>query len=634
MNRCLPRPIGFSALSFEQEVGSFLDDVSTFNSRSYADVIRKESPINYWNHQNNDWQIQYEKVCQQRDFFKSRINELESQASKLTTQHAKESKQRSTLESQVSKLEVKVTKLKALWKSDCKLRKKLWTTIKSLRAELEEKIGIISSQKQQLFGKKSEKGVFKSETNPSAKNTPKRPRGQQKGSRGHGRTENKDLPVQEEVMPLSQTACEHCGEEYDQLPDEESSVLAVDVKAYRRLIKRQKFAKNCSCPGAEIITAPAPKKLLLKNPYDISIWESLLRQKFLEAQPINRILNYLKCLGVQISPGSVAGGLKKLAPLFKELYDAFYKHQMKETRFHNDESPWRVFEQVKDKIGNRYYLWLTLSKDVVFFLIDPTRSADVPLKHFSKLVLDKIKQVIVICDRYSAYFKLARLNPFIILAFCWAHVRRDFLKIANSYPNLATWGLEWVNEIGNFYHLNKERLSQWNEEIPFLEQSSAFKEKHKALETALTQMKTRCDALFEADQKSKKEKVRILEPSQRKALKSLRRCWKGLTVFLEHPEVPMDNNPAERSIRNPVIGRKNYYGSGSLWSADLAAMMFTIFQTILRWKINPRTYLTRYLEACAQNNGKAPENVEAFLPWKMSEARLEELRKPLPRNSS
>ena len=159
MNRCLSRPIDFLPLSFKQEFRSFLNDSVALDSQSNADFIRQESPINYWNHQNNDWQIQYEKVCQQRDFFKSRVNELESQTSKLTTQHAKESKQRSTLESQVSKLEVKVTQLKALRKSDCTLRRKLWKTIKSLRAELEEKIGIIRSQKQQLFGKKSEKGV-------------------------------------------------------------------------------------------------------------------------------------------------------------------------------------------------------------------------------------------------------------------------------------------------------------------------------------------------------------------------------------------------------------------------------------------------------------------------------------------
>jgi len=34
-----------------------------------------------------------------------------------------------------------------------------------------------------------------------------------------------------------------------------------------------------------------------------------------------------------------------------------------------------------------------------------------------------------------------------------------------------------------------------------------------------------------------------------KLLQSLRRHWAGLTVFVEHPQVPMDNNAAERANR-------------------------------------------------------------------------------------
>ncbi len=45
----------------------------------------------------------------------------------------------------------------------------------------------------------------------------------------------------------------------------------------------------------------------------------------------------------------------------------------------------------------------------------------------------------------------------------------------------------------------------------------------------------------------------------------------------------MDNNNAERSIRSPVTGRKNFYGSGSLWASQLAAMMFSFFQTVGLW---------------------------------------------------
>ena len=81
----------------------------------------------------------------------------------------------------------------------------------------------------------------------------------------------------------------------------------------------------------------------------------------------------------------------------------------------------------------------------------------------------------------------------------------------------------------------------------------------------------------------------------------------------------MDNNRTERTQRGPVVGRKNYYGSGSLWSGKLAAMLFSVFATLKLHGINPRQWLTQYLEACAAAGGKAPGNVADFLPWNMSE---------------
>jgi transposase len=110
-----------------------------------------------------------------------------------------------------------------------------------------------------------------------------------------------------------------------------------------------------------------------------------------------------------------------------------------------------------------------------------------------------------------------------------------------------------------------------------------------------------------------------LHPARRKVLESLRQHWSGLTVFVEHPEVPMDNNTAERAERGPVVGRKNYYGSGAVWSGRLAAMLFSLFQTLALWGINPRVWLTAYLTACAESGGQAPAQPEALLPWNLSE---------------
>ena len=310
-----------------------------------------------------------------------------------------------------------------------------------LKERLKHKEAIIRDLNQRLYGKKSEKGGSKADINPNANTSiVKRSKGQQKGSATHGRTQRLNLPVVLEVIPLSETACKACGLEYSLLSTyEESDIVEIEVAAHIRRIQRQKCVKNCKChTESKIITAPLPPKLIARSIYGNSIWEEILLSKFLHAQPVNRTLNDFKSLGLDISPGTIADGLRRLTPLFTPVYKAFHQQQMTENKFHNDETRWEVYAAVEGKTGHRWYLWVMRSASVVYYRMDPTRSAAVPLEHFADLIS---KKVIVICDRYSGYKKLARLNLAITLAFCWAHVRRDFLDLARSHPDFKEWGL-------------------------------------------------------------------------------------------------------------------------------------------------------------------------------------------------
>jgi len=117
--------------------------------------------------------------------------------------------------------------------------------------------------------------------------------------------------------------------------------------------------------------------------------------------------------------------------------------------------------------------------------------------------------------------------------------------------------------------------------------------------------------------------VEISEESQ-----SLAAHWEGLTLFVDDPRIPMDNNTSERRARGPAVARKNFYGSGSLWSGQLAAAAFSIFATLALWTLNPRKWLTWYFEHCAATGGKVPEDIERFLPWNLSQEKKKELEGP------
>jgi transposase len=249
----------------------------------------------------------------------------------------------------------------------------------------------------------------------------------------------------------------------------------------------------------------------------------------------------------------------------------------------------------------------------------PGRGADVLKQHMDGL--DKEAPVIFVCDRYSAYPCWAKDYPMVLLAFCWAHVRRDFLDGAKARPELAAWMHAWVEAIGELYHLNSQRLEVWDGALPLDSQSSAFQARHQALTGRLAAMAAKRDLCL-ADA--------ALHSAQRKVLDSLKNHWPGLTVFAGHPQTPMDNNKAENSHRNPVTGRKNYYGSGAVWSAELAAMLFSILQTVILWGLNPRHWLHAFLTACAENGGRPLADLTPFLPWAMGEARRDALKQPPP----
>ncbi|MGH8653814.1 MAG: IS66 family transposase [Gammaproteobacteria bacterium] len=279
--------------------------------------------------------------------------------------------------------------------------------------------------------------------------------------------------------------------------------------------------------------------------------------------------------------------------------------ELKDSPCHADETRWQVFILTEGKSGYRQYLWVFRTPSATYYVLDPTRSASVPFAHF-KTVEDRI---IIVCGSSRAYKSLAKQGG-VLLAFCWAHVRRDFLNVVKGWPALSGWGMAWVEHIGRLYPLNHQRLG-------VLDQPALFAE---------------CDARLRAQVQAmaRHRDEQLADPSLpitvKKTRKSLQNHWQGLTLFVDYPLVPMDNNAGEQALRTPVVGRKNYDGSGSLWSGDLAAMLFTVLMTMTHWEINPRRWLTEYLRVCAANGNQPPEDLTPHLPWAMNETHLASLR--------
>ena len=471
-----------------------------------------------------------------------------------------------------------------------------------LKEEIEELKARIRYLEKELYGGKTEKSAGVSEQGSKKEQAEKKPRGHQAGAAGHGRRSYEHLPVVEEVYELDeeQRRCPVCGLAYQEFPGtEDSEEIEIEVRAYRRRIRRRRYTPSCRCgAGPGILTADGPAKLIPRGKLGTSVWTTILVEKYLYQRPISRILESLKGYGLDVAPGTVGDGLKRLAGLFEPVEQGIREKSRQEGWWHADETRWQVFELPEGKLTHRWYLWVFVSEQAVVYILDPRRSAEVVEDH-----LGEIEQGILCVDRYAAYKKFAKDRAGVTLAFCWTHQRRDFLKVVNSWPQLESWGQDWVEQIGGVFHLNHKRLAC---EIG----SEGFVEADRQLRGALAEMEKRREAQLSED----RQDAECLA-----VLRSMKNHWDGLGVFVEHPQIPMDNSEAERKMRGPAVGRKNYYGSGSIWSGQFTAALFSVFQTLVKHEINPRLWLLEYLGACASNGGQAPGEISGFLPWEMSE---------------
>jgi transposase len=473
-----------------------------------------------------------------------------------------------------------------------------------LRQEIEQLRGQLRRREQQLFGRKTETSAATTPTAPpSPAAPPRRPRGQQRGHKGPRRRDYAHLPavIEEHEIPGDECRCGRCGRPFAPVSGtEDSTILEIEVKAHRRLIRRHRYRPTCDCgvhPG--LVTAPPAPRVIPKSILGVSLLVEFLMDKYLSYRPTYRLLADLKTRDLDLSLGTVTDALQRLLPLFEPVYEALANHSRRQPLWHGDETRWLVFATVEGKVGFRWYLWVFHAAEVVVFVLAQGRGHDVPEQY-----LGPDAQGIMVAARYKAYQAIDQVKTgLIVLAFCWAHVRRDFVTLARTWPEQEAWALGWVERIGQLYRLNDERRA-------VLEEPAKFAVADARLRAAVTALGTQGESEL-ADP--------ALHPARHKVLESLGNHWTGLTVFVEHPEAPMDNNTAERAQRGPVVGRKNYYGSGAVWAGRLAAMMFSLLQTLCLWNLNPRAWLTAYLTACAEAGGMPPEDGERFLPWHMSE---------------
>ena len=512
---------------------------------------------------------------------------------------------------------------------------------KATKQELADALQKLRGLRQQVQVLQQENEGLRQESEPGAGQgeAPKRRRGGQPGGVAHPRVDHSGLGVREEVHEPEGGRCEcpDCGRPYSRNGEEVSERIEVKIKGHVRRIRRPRYRASCECArqqgqaAAEVI-APLEPALFRGTSYGLSVWLTWLIQVYWHRRPVRAFEREWADCGVRLPAGTLLGHVADLLTWFEPLDAAIGAHQEPALFVHGDETSWVVHVWAEAGENPRGWMWVCLSVDAVRFRVDRSRSAAAAGKLFGQLGQEH--EMALVCDRYAAYVRLAREHPGqFVLAICWVHVRRDYVKVGRSRPDLQEWVEGILERIGRLYGLNAERLAEWDPQQTLEKQSQEFQAAHQRLQAE-------CEALFAQAQRAVQaltaaagKQPESSPPDPRLGpLQSMLNHREGLEVFLARPYVPLDNNAAERALRRPVIGRKLSFGSHSEDGAALQGVLLSVFATLDMAGINLWRWLEEFLGECAVIGRQAVVvDPRAWLPWGMSGERLASLQVPRAR---
>jgi len=436
----------------------------------------------------------------------------------------------------------------------------------------------LAAMQRTVFSESSERSAGDKKTGDEE---PKKPR------RGHGPKSQPNLPVEEVSHTLEEKdrTCSICGEVLTEMGDqaeesEEITVVGVEYKILKH--RRQKY--RCRC-NEQVITAPGPAKLIPGGRYSVDFAVHVAENKYLDHLPLERQVRAMGRAGLDTDSQTIWDQISVLARYLEPTYRTLCRLVLEHDVIYADETFWRNHE---NKNTSKWWTWCVASDDIATYRILKSRSQKAAAK-----VLDGFEGV-AMTDGYSAYKALEGNEPNLQLAHCWAHVRRKFLEGEDAYPEL---GEHAVKQIGRLFKIERE--------VPRAGPEASDEERTEILDLRRRlrheQSKPIIDELLKW---AIKHDGAVLPGSKMgKAISYMLKLWKGLTLFLEDPRIPLDNNAAERALRGVVVGRKNHYGSKSKRGTEVAAIFYTLFETAKLSGVDPRAYVTLAAKRAVAEHG-------------------------------
>lgn len=389
-----------------------------------------------------------------------------------------------------------------------------------------------------------------------------------KPQRGHGPTAQPKLPRIEVEHDLDEPdkMCPACGEALQEMKGQYEEHDEIDVVPLRFVIKHHRRKKyRCACGGC-VETAPGPDKLCPGARYSVDFAIEVATTKYEEHAPLERQSRSMWHDGLDVTSQTLWDQIERLERVVSSVRPRLLAYLLSHAVVGADETRWELFGK-KPGEGKSWYVWLLSADDGVYYMIRSSRSAEMAAEMLSTY------DGVLMCDGYDAYLSLSKQYPRVVLAHCWAHVRRKFFELRSSFPKACGEILDLIRKL---YLIEKQcergplgddcrRTLRDRDSRQVIDQIVAWF--WQTLPTCLP------------------------ESGLHKAIGYLVHMWPGLVLFLDDPRIPLDNNGSERAARGPVIGRKNHYGSRSLRGTEIAATFYSLVESAKLNGLSPRFYL-------------------------------------------
>jgi len=255
--------------------------------------------------------------------------------------------------------------------------------------------------------------------------------------------------------------------------------------------------------------------------------------------PLRQIQDLLaQQYGLTVSVGALGRLLATVAAQGQAAVDEFRATLPAAPYVHVDETGWR-------ENGQPGYLWTFVTPDTQLFLRDASRATRVAAE-----VLGAEYPGVIVADGYVAYSALPSQKQR-----CWVHLLRHGHELTTRYPDAAAAHC-WVARVRALYDHARARVAR---------------PRFRAL---------REDLRAQVRQTLEAAVLRLATPHRDASLPEWRNLARFLVahvtelfVFVQFPDVPSHNNPAEQALRPLVIARKI---SGGTRSAEGTARRLTL----------------------------------------------------------